>query len=586
MKQQQPEFKNLKVSLLQLSDKNPRKYINEDHLAELSQSILEKGVLQPIIVRPVGKKYEIVAGERRFRASKMAGLSEIPAIVRELSDDEAFDLMITENLQREDIRPMDEAEAFGELLKRKQDFTSLALRFGKSEVHIRMRVKLLDLIPEFKELLSADIIPIAIAQEIARQQDYIQQYFWENEFAEYQQKHWHCPTLKYLKGRIYNTSNPLLAEAKFDISDKKLKNDAGACTQCTFNTACDASLFPEERKENARCTNPRCFEQKTNLYFERTMKQIIEGNDGVLIGANLQGYMSSDEKKRIAIAEKLGANIIDIKMFRRIYEPDKPEEPERADYNFEDLESAAEYEEALEEFKSDMEEYERELREYQEEISAPDIIKIYDLGDNNGFQYFKERSSNNNADTSGESNMKSILELKHKQKRAAEITIDNINKDISDLFRKQFSLPDDRSVLITEHGYIPAVQKAISVLLLNYSGFDFQKIARKHKVKFASEYEISKKHGHELIEKMDVDDWNEVLKSLIKTQLFSSTPNWYPAQFNAFCNVAESLFPDSYAEIKKRHEEKRDKKIERIESDIKALKKAQKQPAKEPEPVE
>ncbi|KAF0190419.1 MAG: chromosome partitioning protein ParB family, partial [Bacteroidetes bacterium] len=103
------------------SDLNPRKSFDENAIAELSKSIIEVGILQPIIVRLSHFKkgtenYELVCGERRWRAAKEAGLKTVPAIIRELKDQEALDLMITENLQRKDVSPLEEAEAFMNLI--------------------------------------------------------------------------------------------------------------------------------------------------------------------------------------------------------------------------------------------------------------------------------------------------------------------------------------------------------------------------------------------------------------------------------------------------------------------------------------
>ncbi|WP_027964573.1 ParB/RepB/Spo0J family partition protein [Halalkalibacillus halophilus] len=124
----------------------PRKVFEADAIDELKDSILQYGILQPIIVRKSIKGYEIVVGERRYRASKEAGLDTIPAVVRELTDDQMMELALLENLQREDLNPMEEAEAYERLineLKIKQD--ELAKRLGKSRPHIANMVRLLTL---------------------------------------------------------------------------------------------------------------------------------------------------------------------------------------------------------------------------------------------------------------------------------------------------------------------------------------------------------------------------------------------------------------------------------------------------------
>lgn len=126
----------------------PRKIFDETAIEELSDSIREHGILQPIILRKTGLTYEIVVGERRFRAAKLAGLQEVPAIVRMLSDEEAMELAILENLQREDLTPIEEAEAYSKLVENlKLTQEQLAFRLGKSRSHIANHMRLL-MLPE------------------------------------------------------------------------------------------------------------------------------------------------------------------------------------------------------------------------------------------------------------------------------------------------------------------------------------------------------------------------------------------------------------------------------------------------------
>ena len=133
----------------------PRKVFDEQTLQELKDSIVEHGILQPIIVRLNGKKYEIVAGERRFRAAQLAGFTEVPAIVKQMDEQQMMELAILENLQREDLTPIEEAEAYEQLIKRlgfKQD--ELAKRLGKSRPHIANHIRLLQLPEEVRTLIN------------------------------------------------------------------------------------------------------------------------------------------------------------------------------------------------------------------------------------------------------------------------------------------------------------------------------------------------------------------------------------------------------------------------------------------------
>lgn len=106
----------INVKSIKLPKKQPRRSFNPTKLKQLTDSIEKHGVLEPLIVRPVGKSYELVAGERRLRASKEAGLTEVPIVIRELDEQQAFELALLENLQRDDLNPIDETEGMLELL--------------------------------------------------------------------------------------------------------------------------------------------------------------------------------------------------------------------------------------------------------------------------------------------------------------------------------------------------------------------------------------------------------------------------------------------------------------------------------------
>ncbi len=134
----------------------PRKRFDEEQLEELKESIQAHGLLEPIIVRPVDGRYEVVVGERRWRAAQMAGLAEIPAIVRSMSDREAMEIALVENLQREDLNPLEEAEAYRRLM---EEFSltqeEIAERVGKKRSTIANTLRLLELDPEIREDLAS-----------------------------------------------------------------------------------------------------------------------------------------------------------------------------------------------------------------------------------------------------------------------------------------------------------------------------------------------------------------------------------------------------------------------------------------------
>ncbi len=149
----------------------PRKTFTESELADLAASIKEKGVLQPILLRSVSGRpyvYEIVAGERRFRASKMAGLNEIPALVKTLDDTNAMEIALIENVQRENLNPIEEANAYRSLMECcDYELPDVARLIGKSESYIRNALRLTSLPESVQNLVSSGDLSASHARTIA-----------------------------------------------------------------------------------------------------------------------------------------------------------------------------------------------------------------------------------------------------------------------------------------------------------------------------------------------------------------------------------------------------------------------------------
>lgn len=154
---QMESVEKVPVREIKVNPYQPRKIFDETALSELTESIKEHGVLQPIILRKRGKSFEIVVGERRFRASKAAGLKEIPAVIREFTDQQMMEIAILENLQREDLTPIEEADAYQNLMENLSlTQEQLAFRLGKSRPHIANHIRLLSLPESVRELISSN----------------------------------------------------------------------------------------------------------------------------------------------------------------------------------------------------------------------------------------------------------------------------------------------------------------------------------------------------------------------------------------------------------------------------------------------
>lgn len=161
--------RQLPIAELRVSSVQPRKRFDDAAMAELVASVREKGIVQPLLVRPQGGHHEIVAGERRFRAAQQAGLSQVPVVVRELDDQQALEIAIIENLQREDLDALEEAEAYQRLLGYGRTQEEVASALGKSRSAVANALRLLTLPPEAKQAVADRSISAGHARAILAQ---------------------------------------------------------------------------------------------------------------------------------------------------------------------------------------------------------------------------------------------------------------------------------------------------------------------------------------------------------------------------------------------------------------------------------
>lgn len=257
------KVEELKIKDLVADPNQPRKTFNEDELSGLASSIEEYGVIQPITVLPKNEegKYQIVVGERRFRASKLAGKKMIPAIVKDLDLTKLKHFQIIENLQRKDVPLMEETEAISFLLE-DSSAEDVAKRIGRSIPYVYQRRKLANLIPEFKKSLEEREINMktGLAVSSLSAEDQTSLY---NEITE----RWSLDNqivMRYIERITYD-----LNEAPFDIEDVNLLEDAPACTLCPLNSL-NAELFGEG---GAICSGRVCYNRKKNKHLE---SKIIE----------------------------------------------------------------------------------------------------------------------------------------------------------------------------------------------------------------------------------------------------------------------------------------------------------------------
>src|SRR6266566_390747 len=275
--QNNSEYRDVPVTALTESASNPRKRFDENGLSELAASFKTQGVLAPLLVRELEESnYEVIAGARRLRAAKLAELESVPVRIVKLSDAEAIEAQCVENLQREDIHPLEEAFGFKSLLELGEPYNiaHIAARAGKSESYVCGRLKLADLIPSVADAFVQDKITIGHALLIAKLPASQQQEAFGAAFRSIWTSDGNTQTLipvRELAAWIESNILLQLASVPFDKQDETLLPAAGSCVNCPKRTGFNKLLFADVRKDS--CTDPECFRAKVDAHVAKTMEK-------------------------------------------------------------------------------------------------------------------------------------------------------------------------------------------------------------------------------------------------------------------------------------------------------------------------
>lgn len=304
---------------------NPRRHFDEIVNRELAESVKTQGVMQPIMVRPYtcetkGIKYMVVFGHRRLWAARAALLDEIPAIIREMSDDDALELQVIENLQRADIHPMHEAMAFKSMHQRLTT-EEIAHRIGKGKTYVRTRLRLNHLTPEFQHIFLDGHINFETAYELTRASESVQAHILKESCKYFKpgQDGWKITNL----AKLIQEGERTLDAAPFATDDEQLYAEMGACGKCPHNSGVN-ELFSDV---SARvCNNPGCYAIKTERSYQQKVAQATGDPDVLLVSFYAH---NQQELERVRELQKEGKSILKdgaVKLFSR-----KPE-PTLADY--------------------------------------------------------------------------------------------------------------------------------------------------------------------------------------------------------------------------------------------------------------
>jgi ParB family chromosome partitioning protein len=284
------QFASIPLSSIEESKTNPRTHFNENAMIELAESIKSGGVRQPVLLRPLDDqgRYELVAGTRRFRASQLAELEEIPAIISQLTDAEAIEIQVVENLQREDVHELEEAVGYRQMLATEpyasmeatERMNVLAAKVGKSTSYIYQRLKLLDLAPKLQEaFFEGDITAghaILIArldpkeQLLALKACHKENYYGSIDNAKGEK----IMSVRALRDWLKQKHYLAMSTAPFDRENLTLLPQAGSCAECPKRTGYKPEFFPEFNEEDI-CTDRKCFDQKVAAHIEAVKARLV-----------------------------------------------------------------------------------------------------------------------------------------------------------------------------------------------------------------------------------------------------------------------------------------------------------------------
>lgn len=305
------DVRELSLGKICESKTNPRRQFDEKKLSELADNIKQHGVLQAILVRPVGTdSFEVVAGTRRYRASKLAGRETIPASVRELTDTECLELQLIENLQRADVHELDEAQGYAALMQLQPDAYTvevIAAKVGRSEAYVYARLRLLALIAEGRQAFYESKLTVAHAFEIARLQPSDQQRALlecfpqhRNATAVLKDKKAEAVTVRELRQWIEREVHLDLTNAPFDPQDDTLLPLAGACSRCPKRTGSNPLLFPEVRHKSI-CTDRECYRAKVEALVQIRIKPLEEKGETPLRVSQAPPWQANEHAKDVLV---------------------------------------------------------------------------------------------------------------------------------------------------------------------------------------------------------------------------------------------------------------------------------------------
>ena len=538
---------DLDITTVFPSADNHRKTFNDTSLQELADSIREVGVLQAIAVRPrTAGDYEIIYGERRYRASLLAGSKTIKAtIYNNVTDDEAEDMSLSENLQREQVRPTEEAKAFKRLLEKgRYDMYSLVSRFGRSEKYIYTRLKLNELYQPIGELLDNETITISVAEEISTYEPNIQKDVYEKHLKEDSRDNWAGYTLKLFKKYFEEYYTTDLEQYKFDKTE---------CKACVHNAA-NYNLFAEHNG-CGHCTNRKCLDTKNAAFVAKETEKLLKSDPKLAIARPYYGGMNETALQKL---DKKGHEIKELNYTVSAQSfPKAPEAPRQEQFS-----KPKEYEQAVQTFEQKNEEYARKMEELNRKKEEGRIKTYVKVGQTEPELCYVEINKKETAPVTVET-------LQERDKRFKQLSVEKIVADTKKVVREN------------DYPESPFTQYEDGMMYF----IMLTKLQRKHYPLCGIKDQpirLDEKQRMKIVAKL-TDAQKTVIKRDFINHFLCEDAYGDNSASKLLRDFANMHFPDQYGLAKATHEEEYQKRHERLDERIKEMKKAEKAAAKKDE---
>ncbi|MAD98269.1 MAG: partitioning protein [Flavobacteriaceae bacterium] len=558
------QIENLPIAKVIPDPMQPRKTFNEMLLQQLSESIKEHGVLQPITVRKSGKEYVIVMGERRYRASKLAGKTTIPCIVRTYENNDVLEVQIIENLQRQDVEPTEEADAIA-YLSEKYAPIEIAKRLGRTDNFIRQRLKLAGLIDGFKHFVRNGEMTISLGVGVALFTPEEQQMMLETMGETFN---------AHQINRMINDQTYDLEKASFDVADKTLVPKAGSCVECPFNAANQGNLFGEGKMV---CTKSACFETKKSKSFLNLIEKTKKEN--ILLIPEIRRYWADEESNQLIISqlEKNGFKVYlldDVEIIENPIEPTiEAIKIEYQHYDYSEDELKAELDEAMQDYEQALITYNSvkdngfvngivfHPETYQHKSA---FVKVIEKSKNDSTEYSAPLANRKMADCTPE---EQIIKINEREIRKKHIENNKQFEEVVEMIRETDYINIKKTLSVDE-------MVAFSISLFE-NNVDYISQQKYFSGLLGDTSKMTRIDGVENFKKnFKKEIFHKLIRYMLTKQVHFGESNHNNNLTNiSFYNAMQVYYKSKIAKIEKVYSEKRDKREARLKERIAVLEK-------------